>query len=63
MIEAVREKFPSNDFNVKVVQTIPAGSKVCTFQIFRKKPGEPDDWAFYSGVLAGKALERAKKKK
>ena len=59
MIEAAREKFPGMDFNIKVVGTIPAGAKVCTFGIHRKRPGEADDWSVYSDVLAKKALERA----
>lgn len=63
MIEAAREKFPGHAFNVKVVQTIPAGAKVCTFQIWRKGSGEQDDWLLYSGVLERKALERAQGKK
>jgi len=62
MIEAAREKFPGMDFNIKVKATIPAGSKVCTFQIYRKRPGEPDDWEMDSGALAKKALERAQAK-
>ena len=63
MMEAAREKFPEHDFNIKVKATIPAGSKVCTFQIYRKRPGEEDDWELYSGVLAKKALEHAQSKK
>ena len=63
MVEAAREKFPGMDFNIKVKGTIPAGSEVCTFQIFRKRPGEQDDWELYSDVLAKKALERAQGRK
>jgi hypothetical protein len=58
MVEAAREKFPGMDFNIKVKGTIPAGSEVCTFQIYRKRPGEADDWSLYSDALAQKALER-----
>jgi len=63
MVEAARERFPRHDFNIKVKATIPAGSQVCTFQIFRKRPGEDDDWELYSGVLARKALEQAQSQK
>ncbi len=59
MIEACREKFPGRDFQVKVIQTIPAGAEVCTFRIWRKQPGDKDDWETYSDSLAKKALERA----
>ena len=62
MISSLREKFPESDFQVKFVQTIPAGAKTCRFEIKRKKPGEKDDWEAYSGILEKKALERAKKK-
>jgi len=62
MMEAAREKFPQMDFQIRVVQTIPAGGKVCTFEIQRKKPGEKDKWESYSEGLAQKALERIKKK-
>jgi len=62
MIEACREKFTGNDFQVKVVRTIPAGADVCTFEIWRKRPGEKDDWEIYSDSLAKKALEKAGKK-
>jgi len=60
MIEAAREKFPQMDFQIKVVQTIPAGAKVCTFEIWKKNPGEKDQWEIYSDSLAKKALEKAK---
>jgi hypothetical protein len=59
MIEAMREKFPEADFQVRFTQTIPAGGKVCSFEIRRKKPGEKDDWENYSAVLEKKALEKA----
>ncbi len=62
MIEAMREKFPQTDFNVRFTQTIPAGAPVCTFEIRRKKEGDADDWEIYSGELEKKALERAGKK-
>jgi hypothetical protein len=58
MIVAMREKFPQADFQVRFTQTIPAGGKVCSFEISRKKPGEKDDWENYSGLLAKKALEK-----
>jgi hypothetical protein len=58
MVEACREKFPQMDFQIKVVQTIPAGAQVCTFELWRKKPGEKDAWSAYSDSLARKALER-----
>jgi hypothetical protein len=57
MIDAVRERFPQMDFQVKVTKTIPAGSPVCTFDLWRKRPGESDDWEVYSSSLAAKALE------
>lgn len=60
MIESAREKFPEIDFQLKVVQTIPAGARVCTFEIWRKKPGEPDIWEGYSELLAQKALQKAR---
>jgi len=63
MIEAAREKFPTMDFQLKVVQTIPAGAKTCRFEIRRKKPGEKDEWEIYSDALAKKALEKARAKK
>lgn len=63
MIEAAREKFPGMDFNLRVKGTIPAGAPVCTFEIYRRRPGEPDDWEIYSGTLAKKALEHAQQKK
>lgn len=62
MIEAMRERFSHADFQVWFTQTIPAGAPVCTFEIRRKKPGEPDEWEDYSGELEKKALERAGKK-
>jgi len=63
MIEAMREKFPHAYFQVRFTNTIPAGAKVCTFEINRKQPGEKDDWETYSGLLEKKALERSKKSK
>ncbi len=62
MIEAMREKFPEGDFQVRFTRTIPAGAPVCTFKIWRKKAGDTDDWEVYSGELERKALERAEKK-
>lgn len=61
MIDAVREKFPEHDFQVKFINTIPAGAEVCTFEIWRRKEGEKDDWEVYSDSLAKKALEMAKR--
>jgi len=61
MIEAAREKFPGMDFNVKFIQTIPAGADVCTFECRRKKEGDKNDWDVYSDQLAQKALEIAKR--
>lgn len=63
MIDAAREKFPGMDFQIKVVQTIPAGAKTCRFEIRRKQPGEKDEWSIYSDALAKKALEKARSKK
>jgi predicted hydrocarbon binding protein len=63
MIDALREKFPEMDFQVKAIKTIPASADVCRFEIRRKKPGEKDEWELYSDVLARKALERANQKK
>jgi hypothetical protein len=63
MVEAMREKFPEHDFQVRFTQTIPAGAKVCTFEISRKKPGDKDDWETYSGLLEKKALEKLRKNK
>jgi hypothetical protein len=63
MIEAMREKFPQADFQVRFTQTIPAGAKVCNFEISRKKPGDKDEWETYSGLLEKKALEKSKKNK
>jgi hypothetical protein len=62
MIEAVREKFPQADFQVRFTRTIPAGAKVCTFEISRKKQGDKDEWETYSGLLEKKALEKSKTK-
>jgi len=59
MIEAMREKFPEADFDVKVKSTIPAGAPVCTFEMWRKLPGDPDDWTTYSDALAKKAVNKA----
>jgi len=59
MIEAAREKFPGMDFQLRVAQTIPAGGKVCTFEIRRKTPGEKDAWSAYSETLAQKARDKA----
>ncbi len=63
MIDAVRERFPEMDFQVRVTATIPAGSPVCTFELTRKRPGDSDDWESYSASLAKKALEKAKERK
>lgn len=30
-----------HDFQVKAVRTIPQGESVCTFELWRKRPGEP----------------------
>lgn len=60
MIDAVRERFAEMDFQVAVKQTIPAGGRVCTFEIRRRRPGESDDWEAYSSSLAQKALEKAR---
>jgi hypothetical protein len=62
MMDAAREKFPQLDFQIRVVQTIPAGGKVCAFEIRRKQPGEKNNWNAYSDALAQKALEKAKTK-
>lgn len=59
MIDAVKEKFPQYDFQVKFEKTIPAGADVCTFVIWRKRPGEEDSWGRYSKSLAKKALKKA----
>jgi len=57
MIEACREKFPGMDFHVAVRSTIPAGASTCLFEVWRKKPGEPDEWEKYSDDLAKRALK------
>jgi hypothetical protein len=62
MMEAMREKFAGADFDVKVVRTIPAGSKVCTFEVWRKREGGDGAWEQYSDSLADKALELAGRK-
>jgi hypothetical protein len=62
MIDAVREKFPEYDFQVEFKNTIPAGADVCTFVIWRKRPGEEDSWGRYSESLAKKALKAAEEK-
>ena len=59
MIEAMREKFPGHDFQVKFQKTIPAGAPVCAFEIWRRRPGQKDDWEKYSEALAKKALEKS----
>jgi hypothetical protein len=56
MMEAAREKFPGQSFQVKVKCTIPAGAPVCKFELWRKRAGEKDDWEAYSRRLAEKAL-------
>jgi hypothetical protein len=61
MIDAVKEKYPQYDFQVRFSKTIPAGADVCTFEIWRKKGGEKDDWETYSASLAQKALEKSAK--
>ena len=61
MIDAVKEKYPQYDFQVRFSRTIPAGADVCTFEIWRGKKGEVDDWETYSASLAKKALEKSPK--
>lgn len=56
MIEACRERFPGMDFHVAVRSTIPAGANTCLFEVWRKQPGETDEWEKYSEALAKKAL-------
>jgi len=61
MIEACRERFTDADFQVRFLTTIPSGAPTCRFEVWRKKPGEPDEWEKYSGELARKALEKSGK--
>lgn len=60
MIEACRELFPGTDFQVRFTQTIPAGAPTCVFEVWRKKPGDADEWEKYSRMLSEKALEKAR---
>jgi hypothetical protein len=57
MVDAAREKFPGNNFQVRVKCTIPAGAPVCKFEMWRRKAGDQDDWEIYSKTLADKALK------
>jgi hypothetical protein len=57
MIEAAREKSGAADFQIKVKCTIPAGAPVCKFELWRKRPGDGDEWEAYSKKLAEKALK------
>jgi len=59
MVDAMRAKFPDTDFQLKFTQTIPAGARVCSFELWRKKRGEKDDWETYSAILGKKALEKS----
>ena len=61
MIDACRERFNEADFQVRVKTTIPAGAPTCLFEVWRKRPGEADEWEQYSDALAKKALERSRK--
>ena len=58
MMNAARDKFPGFAFQVRVKCTIPAGAPICKFEIWRKKPGEKDEWEKYSQALADKALKK-----
>ena len=59
LIDAFRDSgVLSNDFQVEVKKTIPAGSETCFFEFTKKKQDESDKWEDYSKILEKKALER-----
>ena len=67
IIDYVREKAstvdPDSDFNIEFLSTIPAGAKVCKFQIVQRNKNEPEKWRQYSEILEKRALKRWKAKK
>jgi hypothetical protein len=56
MIAAARRRFGSSMFDVRFTSTIPAGSRVCHFDMFPKDPAATDEWNDYSERLRGRAL-------
>ncbi len=62
ILDRVREMHSGVDYDVKFLNTIPAGAKICRFQITKKQPDTPDMWKLYSEILEKRALKRWKAK-
>jgi hypothetical protein len=61
MIEAMRERFPGCEFDVRFDSTIPAGAETCHFTLWRRDPEAKDSaaWTDYTAFIDAKALEIA----
>jgi hypothetical protein len=57
MLEAAREIFAGNGFDVAFATTIPSGSSTCHFDIFQRPDPGSDAWNEYSDRLRARALK------
>ncbi|UCD57042.1 MAG: hypothetical protein JSV16_14700 [Candidatus Hydrogenedentota bacterium] len=62
IIDYCQEKLGLDVFNIAFESIIPAGAPTCKFRIWRKKPGEEDNWSAYTRKLEQNSLERLQKK-
>ena len=62
IIEYCREKLGLDVFNIAFEQIIPAGAPTCTFRVWRKKPGEGDNWTTYTRKLEERGLHKLRDK-
>lgn len=62
ILDHCREKLGLDDFNIAFESIIPAGASTCKFRVWRKKPGEEDNWSAYTKKLEQKGLNRSKGK-
>jgi len=57
MLDAAREIFADNGFDVAFATTIPSGSHTCHFDIFQRPDPGTDAWNEYSNRLRERALK------
>lgn len=61
MLDAAREIWGWDDFDLTFTKTIPNGAEVCHFKMREATPGAPKAWSTYSDRLAARMLaERGK---
>ncbi len=62
IIDHCQEKLGLDVFNIAFESIIPAGAPTCKFRIWRKQPGEKDNWSAYTRKLEEKGLDKLKDK-